>query len=362
MVKAKTQIKKLSSVLKSFEREVARASKNESRSILTQIITMLFLSHTNASTTKKILKAIQSYFVDWNEVRVSEAREIIALFEEAKVKTPWKLAYELQQVLDKIFEQYNIVNFEYGILDENLSREANEASEEEEEEALRAEVLAAASKASETNDDDDDDEGKTEYVASREEGLPRHEEYAGFLHPERLLKETSTLELKLIQKKNSDILLAVLWDIFDFPFARILQAISCSCGLTTLELSTEETLDVLRSALSGDQHEFARGALAYYEKNYQKVNTLIAKIPEKEAEQDSVDLEILSLSEQASEQVFEPLMPRSDNIGRPSKQAKVLLPASSSKSRKPKKTVAKAAQKKKKISKKSTKKKAVKKK
>lgn len=87
----------------------------------------LIAEHTTEKQAKKAFKSIQSYFVDYNDLRVCRPEEIQDLLEDPSEKGE-QIATNLTRTLSKIFDKYDMLSLK--ILGENGKRQAHKDLEE----------------------------------------------------------------------------------------------------------------------------------------------------------------------------------------------------------------------------------------
>ncbi|MDO5582181.1 MAG: hypothetical protein Q4G69_13720 [Planctomycetia bacterium] len=98
-------LKNLFAKLQKKYREIP-ALPDEKREILDLLIFAALMENTSAEKACSAFEAIERYFVDWNEVRVSTASDLAELF--PSVQAPGKQSERVRRVLQWIFElQYN---------------------------------------------------------------------------------------------------------------------------------------------------------------------------------------------------------------------------------------------------------------
>lgn len=306
------------------------------RSAITTLMTAILIHATNQAQTRKTINELQRNFVDWNELRVSPERELHSVLMASGIEDPWQITKWLQEVLNDIYEQYNVVNFEF--------------------EPLSAQLLTREARITVTED------GETEDIPTiREEGLPAHPEHSGFLDGERLLTESTILEPKLVSDKNGDAVFMIVYDNPQHITSRLVLATAIGEKLIEEDVIPAIGMMTLRQNLGEDQIRFAKAAMLNYEGNSRSVDKFLSKIrdtmqPEEEAVPIAVQLGLADGEGVDGEGADAPL-PRSEGIGRLSKRAEAKIPttsrAASSKSTRTKKTSRKKkSTRKKKVSKK----------
>ncbi|MCA8940399.1 MAG: hypothetical protein KDB07_11345 [Planctomycetes bacterium] len=285
--------------LDTLSKAVGKQSESDSRSAIARLCHVILLRFTNATTARKAYTVLQESFCDLNDLRISEKRDVITALAKAEVNEPWIVAESLREVLQDIYQQYNVTNFDFG--------------------PLEAEIFARPEPV----------EGEELDIPTiRDEGLPEHPTITGFLDGERLLKETSLLDKGLIGKKNDD---RVFMSVYDNPTritAKLVWAVGQELGILEDNLLPFEALPRLRSLMGSEQIAFVSLALTFYERNTRSIEKHFKN--QREPEELEVDTTPFSVqigftNEDDHQGGFEPLMPRSEGIGRVSKRAKPKL-------------------------------------
>lgn|GEM_PF-5339141 len=287
--------------------ELQKAGRKDAleRSAIASFMTAILVHATNQTQTRKTITELQNNFVDWNEVRVSPQRELHSVLIQSGIEDPWKITGWLQEVLNDIYEQYNIVNFEFAPLDANLlTREARTTTNEEGEE-------------------------QDDIPTIREEGLPAHPEHSGFLDGHRLLKESTILEPKLVRDKNGEAIYMLVYDNPQHITSRLVLATAISLGLVDEDVIPAIGMMTLRQTVEKQQIDFARAAIINYEVNSRAVDKFLSKIrdtiqPDEAQVPVAVQLGLQDPNAPDEESADAPL-PRSDGIGRLSKRAQPKL-------------------------------------
>lgn len=300
-----TAKKQTQDVLKKLATASSKALEDSRRSTVTRLLCSVLVKHGSATAAKRAQELIQKTFLDWNEVRISEKRQLISVLTDAGYRRAPECARDLLQILKDIYEQHNIANFDFDVLDKTLFAQP---------------IPADPTEAPDT-------------TTIREEGLPKHAEIPGFLDGERLVRDTSRLDGKLIDAKNGDAILATVFDNPSHTTARIVWAVALSEGLVQEGLTEAEAIPAMRDALGPDQIEFIRVALAYYETNSRNVDKFFkqqADLPDEDEEYVPFSVKIGFADAGAIQKTTEPIMPRSEGIGRLSKRADAKIAASPS--------------------------------
>jgi hypothetical protein len=287
---------------KAFDRlakEVESSLEKDNRSAMTRMMSAVMIHAAGVSAAKRAMTAIRENFVDWNEVRISDNRELVTVLSRAEVEKPEALGSQLRQILMDIYEQYNVTNLEYETLDEAIFCRAPVPEGEE----------------------------NPDSTTIRDEGLPKHPVHTGFLDGPRLLSETTILEAKIVREKNSDIVFSAVYDNPGHISAAIVWAVALSHGMLEENLNPLEALPKLREILQREAITFARNATLSYEKNSRSMDKFFKQQAPMPVEDDgstpfSVQIGFMSMDEVRRN---EPLMPRSDGIGRESKRARPKL-------------------------------------
>ena len=285
---------KTNQALKKLEQAVGKSLENDRRSAVTRIMTAIVVHDAKVSGEKKALATIRQTFVNWNELRVSEERDIISPLNSVGVVEAFVLANDLRATLSDIFDQHNTVNFDYERLAEPIQRPPQADAEQ------------------------------AEVGTIREEGLPAHETVTGFLDGARLLSETSLLDPKLIAEKNSDAIYTVVWENPSRVPAKILYAVCIALGVVEPGTNPADGLPPVRKRLAKSDLDFARFALRYYEMNSRTIDKhfkSVAPIPVDENEGVPFSVAIGFADEAEVKRRVEAIMPRSEGIGRVSKRA-----------------------------------------
>ncbi|NUQ34799.1 MAG: hypothetical protein HUU29_07650 [Planctomycetaceae bacterium] len=291
--------------LSKLEKQAGSALARDTRSAVTRLMMPVLMDNTSQTALGRVLRELRTNFVDWNEVRISEARELIAVFSRAGVKHANSMTRQLQLCLKDVFEQHNIVNFEFERLDETK--------------CVKVEVVEQPE--------------NPETPVPREEGLPSHATISGFVDGERLLNETTSLPLKIVQAKNSDRIFNVVWENPARLHARAVWAVGLSLNLVAEGLSPVEALNDLRACLgkSEEQERFAALAIARYEKSpgsFAKYFEKMGEAPPADEDKTAFAVTLGLMPENNGKKgPKEPVMPRAERMGRVSKRAKPKLAA-----------------------------------
>lgn len=272
------------------------AQETDRRSAISKIMAAAIVKHAGVLISKKILNAMRQEFVDWNEVRISDDREVISVLTAAGAEKASYLRGELHRILTDIYEQYNQTNFEWEVLDETVHCKPVTVEGQE---------------------------PPPEVATIRDEGLPKHPVHAGFLDGKRLLTETTQLEAKLVHSKNSDFVFSVVFDNPEHSTSAVVWAVALKYKLVPEGLDPSQAIPALRDALGREGINFVRLALAYYEKNSRSIERFFKQqkpMPVDEGAEVPFSVQIGFVNPEDVRR-NEPLMPRSDGIGRVSKRA-----------------------------------------
>lgn len=285
--------------------DLGAESETDKRSVVSKLMAAVMIRHASVLPARKAIQAIHSHFVDWNEVRISDDREIVAVLTEVGIESPKQLRDQIVGVLHDIYQQHNITNFEWNKLDE----------------AIHSKPVIAEGQ-----------EPPTDSPTIRDEGLPKHAVHTGFLDGKRLLTETTQLELKLVQAKNSDTLYSVVYDNPHHPTANVVWAVALRFGLLRDGMDPTQAMPELRDIMGKEAVPFARAAITFYERNSRSLDKYFRQqkpMPVDEAAEVPFSVQIGFMNPEDVRR-NEPLMPRSAGIGRISKRATPKLPAARS--------------------------------
>jgi hypothetical protein len=276
--------------------DLGAESETDRRSVVSRMMAALMIKHASVLPARKAIQAIHAHFVDWNEVRISDDREIVAVLTGVGIESPKVLRDQIVSVLHDIYQQHNITNFEWNRLDE----------------ATHSKPVVAEGQ-----------EPPADSPTIRDEGLPKHAVHTGFLDGKRLLTETTQLELKLVQAKNSDSVYGVIYDNPHHPTANVVWAVALRFGLLKDGMDPTQALPELREIMGKDAGVFARAAITFYERNSRSLDKYFRQqlpMPVDEAPEVPFSVQIGFMNPEDVRR-NEPLMPRSAGIGRLSKRA-----------------------------------------
>ena len=112
---------KIKKLFRSLKREHGKATMPDYDDPLDALVYGVVSEDTDISSSKAIIKKMKSYFVDLNDLRVSRTEEILDII-SASVEHPKKTATTLRQVLNSVFDKYDVVSLD--VLRETGKRQA----------------------------------------------------------------------------------------------------------------------------------------------------------------------------------------------------------------------------------------------
>ncbi len=290
----------------------------DDRSAMTRLMSALAIRCLGVAQGRKAITALRENFVDWNEIRICERREVVSVLAASgtTVEQAQVASIELQSALTDVYNHCYVVNFEFEVLDE----------------AMFSKLVAVEGQ-----------EPPPDLPTIRDEGLPKHPTIAGFLDAHRLLTETTKLDGKLLRLKNTDQPFVTAFENPGKPLASIVWAVAMRLGIVTGDVLPAEAMRAIREGMGDEQVAFASASCAFYERNSRTIDKYFKQqtpMPEEDVVTPfSVQLGLVNPEDVPR---AEPPMPRSEGMERPSKLAKVRVPDSSTSSRMPSVALAEA--------------------
>jgi len=283
----------------------------DDRSAMTRLMSALAIRCLGVAQGRKAITAFRESFVDWNEIRISDRRELVSVLTAsgATVDQARSASVELQSALTDVYSHCYVVNFEFEVLDE----------------LILCKPVAV-----------EGEEPPPDLPTIRDEGLPKHPSIAGFLDSHRLLTETTKLDAKLVKGKNQEHPFVTAYENPGKLLASIVWGVAMRLGMLGGEMLPSEAMRFIRDGMGDEQTVFASAACAFYERNSRTIEKYFRQqtpMPEEDVVTPfSVQLGLVNPEDVPR---IEPPMPRSEGMERPSKLAKVKIPASSTSSRLP---------------------------
>lgn len=111
MKDSKDYSKKVRKLFSSLKRQYPKVTNPEYDDPLEALVYGIISEYTDLSSSKTIAKKLKNYFVDMNDMRVSRTDEILDILGSC-CEQPKKTAATLRQVLNSVFNKYDVVSLE----------------------------------------------------------------------------------------------------------------------------------------------------------------------------------------------------------------------------------------------------------
>jgi endonuclease III len=124
MKDSKEYSKKVHKLYRSLKRKYPKVQKATYDDLVDALVYAIISAELSEAATQSAIKKFADYFVDWNDLRVSRAEEIIEVL-GADTSVTRDIASSLTSALRVVFEKYNRVSLE--ALEKNSKRPAKQA-------------------------------------------------------------------------------------------------------------------------------------------------------------------------------------------------------------------------------------------
>ena len=111
MKNSKDYSKKIQKLYRSLSRKYPKVQKVSHEKVIDAIIYAVISAEMNEKQTESVIRKFTDYFVDWNDLRVSRAEEIVEVLGKDTSAT-MDIALTITRILNSIFNEYHKISLE----------------------------------------------------------------------------------------------------------------------------------------------------------------------------------------------------------------------------------------------------------
>ena len=111
MKNSKDYSKKIQKLYRSLSRKYPKVQKVSHEKVIDAIIYAVISAEMNEKQTESVIRKFTDYFVDWNDLRVSRAEEIVEVLGKDTSAT-MDIALTITRILNSIFNDYHKISLE----------------------------------------------------------------------------------------------------------------------------------------------------------------------------------------------------------------------------------------------------------
>ena len=111
MKNSKDYSKKIQKLYRSLSRKYPKVQKVSHEKVIDAIIYAVISAEMNERQTESVIRKFADYFVDWNDLRVSRAEEIVEVLGKDTSAT-MDIALTITRILNSIFNEYHKISLE----------------------------------------------------------------------------------------------------------------------------------------------------------------------------------------------------------------------------------------------------------
>jgi endonuclease III len=110
---ARSRADRLSEALSILEKAHGKDARVKSENLLDQLVALLLARGAPPDRAVKAVKLLKTEFVDWNEVRISYAREVAEVLGDAGIEDPEDAARKILEVFAQFYRDHNMVALDF---------------------------------------------------------------------------------------------------------------------------------------------------------------------------------------------------------------------------------------------------------